>query len=199
MSGRQQDLRHAWLDCWTSPCNEAYLGVTGHYIDKGWAMQSLLLLLDFVLLEGEHTGESLCGVVNLAVQAFLCELKAEDSVADADPGCAMATQTAGWSCIAKLRYIVRWIRSSPQNAEHFKDLCKDGLGSKKAILDSPHATRWNSTYTMIKRALELRDPLSRLMGTARQFPVLSKMTSDSFSRLPVRSLASSRGVYSMAV
>jgi hypothetical protein len=31
------------LDCWTSPHNEAYLGVTGHYIDNDWTLKSLLL------------------------------------------------------------------------------------------------------------------------------------------------------------
>src|SRR3954453_18741650 len=47
------------LDCWTSPNNEAFLGITGHYIDNEWALQSLVL--DFVPLNGEHTGENLCG------------------------------------------------------------------------------------------------------------------------------------------
>ena len=39
--------------------NKAFLGITGHCIDDGWAMQSLVL--DFVPLQGEHTGEKLCG------------------------------------------------------------------------------------------------------------------------------------------
>jgi hypothetical protein len=47
------------LDCWTSSNNIAFLGITGHYIDDGWVLQSLLL--DFVPLDGEHTGENLCG------------------------------------------------------------------------------------------------------------------------------------------
>jgi hypothetical protein len=129
------------LDCWTSPHNQAYLGVTGHYIDDDWGLKSLLL--DFVPLDGEHTGENLCGafvdvcerrgilgklqgvttdnasnngklltdlesacsergftfaksqqhvrcvahVVNLAAQAFLRKLKAEDSEVDGNPDC----------------------------------------------------------------------------------------------------------------
>ena len=46
------------LDCWTSPNNKPFLGITGHYIDNGWTLQSLLL--DFVPLCGEHTGANLC-------------------------------------------------------------------------------------------------------------------------------------------
>ena len=47
------------LDCWTSSNNKAFLGITGHYIDDDWVLQSLVL--DFVPLCGEHTGENLCG------------------------------------------------------------------------------------------------------------------------------------------
>jgi len=47
------------LDCWTSPNNKAFLGITGHYIDSGWKLRSLVL--DFVPLSGSHTGANLCG------------------------------------------------------------------------------------------------------------------------------------------
>jgi hypothetical protein len=46
------------LDCWTSPNNKAFLGITAHYVDSDWALQSLLL--DFFPLTGGHTGENLC-------------------------------------------------------------------------------------------------------------------------------------------
>jgi hypothetical protein len=46
------------LDCWTSPNTKAFLGITAHYIDDNWILQSLLL--DFVPLPDLHTGENLC-------------------------------------------------------------------------------------------------------------------------------------------
>jgi hypothetical protein len=46
------------LDCWTSPNTKAFMGITAHYIDANWALQSLIL--DFVPLPGLHTGEELC-------------------------------------------------------------------------------------------------------------------------------------------
>jgi hypothetical protein len=214
------------LDCWTSPNNKAFLGITGHYIDNDWALQSLLL--DFVPLPGDHTGENLCGafvdvcerrgildklggvttdnasnvgkcltelesacsergvtfakdqqhvrcvahVVNLAAQALLRELKAEDSTAASNPDCGAATQTGSEPCIAKLRRVVRCIRSSPQRSQSFKDLLKDYKSPEHgAILDSP--TRWNSTYAMIQRACELRGPLTHMMKVVQGLPELT--------------------------
>jgi hAT family C-terminal dimerisation region len=54
------------LDCWTSPNTKAFMCITAHYIDESWAPQSFVL--DFVPLEGEHTGENLC-----AAFAKVCE------------------------------------------------------------------------------------------------------------------------------
>ena len=56
------------LDCWTSPNTKAFLGITGHYIDDDWALRSLLL--DFVPLPGEHTGENLCEAFVAACERF---------------------------------------------------------------------------------------------------------------------------------
>jgi len=214
------------LDCWTSPNNKAFLGITAHYIDNDWKIQSLLL--DFVPLYGDHTGENLCEafvdvcerrgilgklqgvttnnasnisklltcledacsergvvfvkdqqrvrcvahVVNLAAQVFLRELREEGSRADSNTSCGVATQTEDDLYIVKLRYVVRWIRSSPQRSRSFMVQCKDcQVPEKETILDS--RTRWNSTYEMIKRALELREPLSQLMKTVEDLPELS--------------------------
>lgn len=46
------------LDCWTSPFNQAFLGVTGHWIcEKTWTVQEILL--GFENLDGPHTSENL--------------------------------------------------------------------------------------------------------------------------------------------
>ena len=46
------------LDCWTSLRNHAFLGITAHYIDNDWRLQSRLV--DFSDISGPHTGENLC-------------------------------------------------------------------------------------------------------------------------------------------
>lgn len=46
------------LDCWTSPFNQAFLGVTGHWIcEKTWIMHDIML--GFEPLDGPHTSENL--------------------------------------------------------------------------------------------------------------------------------------------
>jgi hypothetical protein len=44
-------------DCWTSPNNLAFMGVTAHYINEDWELQ--VTTLDFIHLPGPHTGSNL--------------------------------------------------------------------------------------------------------------------------------------------
>jgi len=46
------------FDCWTWPNVKAFLEITAHYIDDDWVLRSLVL--DFVPLLGQHSGEDLC-------------------------------------------------------------------------------------------------------------------------------------------
>ncbi|CAB4409531.1 unnamed protein product [Rhizophagus irregularis] len=73
-------------------------------------------------------------VVNLAVQAALKELKPE---------------------IDKIRNLIVKSRSSSQRRKKFSEISKlNGVDDLLPILDVP--TRWNSTYDMVKRALDLK-------------------------------------------
>lgn len=57
------------IDCWTSANQHPFQGVTAHWIDDNWKIQSTVL--DLALLEGPHTGKNLCG-------AFINTLKTYD-------------------------------------------------------------------------------------------------------------------------
>ena len=73
-------------------------------------------------------------VVNLAVQAALKELKPE---------------------IDKIRNLIVKSRSSSQRHKKFSEISKlNGVDDLLPILDV--STRWNSTYDMVKRALDLK-------------------------------------------
>lgn len=49
------------LDCWTSPFSQAFMAVTGYFIDADWEYQEILL--GFEPLHGSHTGANLSKVL----------------------------------------------------------------------------------------------------------------------------------------
>jgi len=91
----------------------------------------------------------LAHIINLAVQAFLVCLKTDDDITE--------DSSEEIHVISRLRTVITKIRTSPQRQEKFKIQCKAyGIGNlKELILDVK--TRWNSTYSMIERALEFAE------------------------------------------
>jgi hypothetical protein len=112
-------------------------------------------------------------IVNLAVQALLRKLGSEAAAeTQASPDDEATTQDVQFSCIAKLRSLVVKIRSSPQRRGDFQGACvARDVSGKELILDT--RTRWNSTHAMIKRACELRVPLSNVAAARSDLPELS--------------------------
>jgi hypothetical protein len=49
------------LDCWTSPFQQAFMAITGYFLDQHWDYRQVLLA--FEPLEGAHTGEKLGSVL----------------------------------------------------------------------------------------------------------------------------------------
>jgi hypothetical protein len=49
------------LDCWTSPFHQAFMAVTGYFIDEDWNYREILL--GFEPLHGTHTGVNLGSVL----------------------------------------------------------------------------------------------------------------------------------------
>jgi hypothetical protein len=81
----------------------------------------------------DHHIRCFAHVVNLSVQSALKELKNE---------------------IDQVRNLIIKCRSSPQRRQKFKEISNLNNISLSPILDV--STRWNSTYEMINRALELK-------------------------------------------
>lgn len=70
VEAKQQNLLHKLpigtklsiaLDCWTSPFHQAFMVVTGYFIDKDWNYHEILL--GFEPLHGTHTGVNLGSVL----------------------------------------------------------------------------------------------------------------------------------------
>jgi hypothetical protein len=107
------------------------------------------------------------------VQALLRELKIEaPEYSSADLDGDAGAQDTPLACIAKLRSAVIRIRNSPQRRHELRQEQReaDSTSKKELILDT--RTRWNSTHDMLKRACELRGPLSNVMQ-ANEIPMLS--------------------------
>ncbi|KAJ5751474.1 uncharacterized protein N7511_008439 [Penicillium nucicola] len=49
------------LDCWTSPFSQAFIAITGYFIDADWVYREVLL--GFKPVSGSHTGDNLSGVL----------------------------------------------------------------------------------------------------------------------------------------
>ena len=100
-------------------------------------------------------------IINLAAQRFLGALDSATPGSEDGSGeqRVVDDETAGF--ILRLRGLVVKVRDSPQRRKKFARQCThSGISPKELILDVP--TRWSSTYAMIERALELRDPLDAM-------------------------------------
>src|SRR5690606_23207439 len=55
-------------DVWTAKNVSSFMGVTMHWIDKHWKLQSALM--DFIPLTGKHTGRGLCNAFAASLKQF---------------------------------------------------------------------------------------------------------------------------------
>ena len=56
------------LDCWTSPFQQAFMAITGYFIDKDWNYREILL--GFEPIYGTHSGANLCTTLLGIFQRF---------------------------------------------------------------------------------------------------------------------------------
>lgn len=56
------------LDCWTSPFQQAFMAITGYFVDQDWNYHEILL--GFLPVHGEHTGAYLSEVLLELLQQY---------------------------------------------------------------------------------------------------------------------------------
>ncbi|CAB4489965.1 unnamed protein product [Rhizophagus irregularis] len=175
------------LDAWTSPSYIPFLGITVHWISHEWELKEILI--DFCKLSGPHSGENLhesfvksCDDMRILTKIIACTtdnasnndtlMKALEKTSAQD---ALSTLKVKYvenenellnndevsEVVPKLRKLVVKIHASPQRREKFSRQCEAAhLPDKELVVDVK--TRWNSTFEMIERSLELREALDNI-------------------------------------
>lgn len=170
-------------DMWTSSTKDPYMAVTGHYIDrKECKLKSVLL--ECVLLEGSHTGVNLAAEllrvteewkitekINLTVTDNGANIKkaVEKDLAWKHFGCyAHTLNLAVQEAINKSRELttlidkviiaVGYFKRSAQAWEKLKKIQVQAGKTVKRPLQNV-ITRWNSTFYMLERFIEIKKKL----------------------------------------
>ncbi|KAK8946379.1 hypothetical protein KSP39_PZI006759 [Platanthera zijinensis] len=163
-------------DTWTSIQTMCYMSITAHYIDENWKLQKKII--NFLHLDERHTGI----ILSLTIEKCLAEWRIEDKL------CALVLDNVSANNIVASTLKGRYRLSLPLAGKYFHIRCsahilnlivKEGLkelddnivrirDAVKFVLSSPQrlkvfdcVTRWNSTYHMLKRALEHKDVFYR--------------------------------------
>lgn len=172
-------------DCWTSRNNIAFISITYHFIDTQFVLRSVLLgCYEF---SESHTGEHLCDTIQETLDKWGLNkekiiLAVSDNANNIKSALSML-QVKSLGCFAhtlnlivqdalklqsylidKIKCIVTHFRKSSR-ANHKLNVYQTSNGSnvpKKLLQDI--STRWNSTYYMLDRFVELEDAIRATLG-----------------------------------
>ncbi|KAJ8709373.1 hypothetical protein PYW07_009199 [Mythimna separata] len=177
-------------DIWTSSVNDAYLGVTAHYIDNTYNLKSVLL--ECAPMCGSHTAENIKNIVVRIVQDFKLKEKVLIMVTDNASNMKSAVEKMGFKhfgCYAHtLNLVVKHcttehtadktvrdlINKVKNIVSHYKKSVKateklvlyqkqNGVTVPKKVLQDV-STRWNSTLKMLERFVLLEDAIKATMA-----------------------------------
>lgn len=177
-------------DIWTSCVNDGYIGVTAHYIDKGFEMKSVLL--DCSPLHSPHTADNIKNTIMCLIENWKLKNKILIIVSDNASNMKSAVERMGYKhfgCYAhtinlvvkhctventaderirliinKVKSIVSYYKKSVKATERLIIYQKqNGITvPKKVLQDVP--TRWNSSLKMLERFIELEDAIKATMA-----------------------------------
>ncbi|KAL0812030.1 hypothetical protein ABMA28_009424 [Loxostege sticticalis] len=151
----------ATVDCWTSKNLEAYMAVTGHFINKE-TLEFYSILIQCAAVEGNHTGERIADELRVIFAEWAISDKVNFIVTDNAANMRAAArilEIPHFGCFAhKLNLIVQTALADDAISQTIAKVrhCRT-LSPKSLLLAVP--TRWNSTYQMLERFASLQEAL----------------------------------------
>lgn len=172
-------------DFWTSNNNESYCGITGHWIDSDWRLTSVTL--GCLLVEERHTADNVasfyeefaatwniadkicCVVTDNARNMVIAIERTDYNHIPCIAHCMQLSILAGLkaadssSLLAKCRQLVGHFKHSSANTCELKSSYASLVQPTDDVvfhkLQQDVVTRWNSTYLMLARLLEVKDAI----------------------------------------
>lgn len=182
-------------DGWTSITNESYLSVTVHFINEHMEMKSSLI--ECFKYNEQHTAVNLAEELKRVTEDWGIRDKVACVVSDSAPNIKAAIRLTGWKhipCFAhtlnlivqyglenirelltKIKRVVEFFKRSTQASIKLKAM-QEQLGEPALSLKLDVATRWNSTYEMLRRMFDVKN--SVISVTAIHYPELPSITND---------------------
>lgn len=186
-------------DGWTSVTNESYVAVTAHYLNVN-KIESYLL--DCYKYTERHTAINLCEELQRIVIEWKISDKIVAVVSDNAANIVAAIRRTNWKhipCFAhtinlvvqssletiqhirkKIKIIVDFFRKSPQATEKLKQMQKQ-LGTPELNIKQDVVTRWNSTYDMFQRIIDIKESLMSVV--AINYPTIENISNTDINTL----------------
>ncbi|XP_037921304.1 E3 SUMO-protein ligase ZBED1-like [Hermetia illucens] len=183
------------IDCWTSANNENYMATTAHFITEGFTFKTVLLKCSY--LSGSHTAVHLAEEIKNIILEWNLEGKVNYAISDNATNITKALadilSLKHYGCYAhslnlivqralkeleptleKIKKIVTFFkRSSLNNEKLLKFQINSGVSQPKRLIQDV-STRWNSTFYMLRRFIELKEAIRATIALVdRNLPVLT--------------------------
>lgn len=177
-------------DCWTSRCNESYIAVTAHFVNKDFILKSVLL--ECSEFSERHTAVNLSDEIRSIITKWKLEAKVVLVVSDNASniknaihklhlkhlGCFAHTINLvveeSLKCesdlINKVKTIVTHFRKSTIAHKILeKNQINSGINEPRKLIQAV-STRWNSVYYMLERIVSLEKPVRASLGLLENPP-----------------------------
>ncbi|XP_045778147.1 zinc finger BED domain-containing protein 4-like [Maniola jurtina] len=182
-------------DLWTSRVNDAYIAVTGHYLTKDLVLKTFLLKC--AEFKDTHSSTNIQAALLETTNEWNLTNKINFIVSDNAPNVKKAIADIGWkhygcyghtlnlivqdalnsvqASLDKVKTIVRHFKTSTAALEKLlkaQSQEKPDVTPKRLIQEVP--TRWNSTFAMLQRFVELENQICATVAVLKKdLPILT--------------------------